>query len=157
MDGHLELMLSNELPSKDFENPPYSGVKLQAKWNSVSDSEIKDQMPKYGYFETKLKVRALRTKWPDDRAPIDSPMMDIAHKAVTLAQTAVPWALIKVPTDRRGRACRIRLVPDGNEWNLNPNNVEGDLTAKKAARITLMDNSKWGEEKSFKNLEFWLG
>ena len=55
-------------------------------------------------------------------------------------------ALIKVPTDRRGRACRIRLVPDGNEWNLNPNDVEGDLTAKKAARITLMDNSKWDEE-----------
>ena len=65
MDGHLELMLSNELPSKDFENPPYSGVKLQAKWNSVTGSEIKDQMPKYGYFETKLKVRALRTNWPD--------------------------------------------------------------------------------------------
>ena len=55
--------------------------------------------------------------------------------------------MIEVPTDRRGRACRIRLVPDGNEWNLNPNNVEGDLTAKKAARITLMDNSKWGEER----------
>ena len=51
-------MLSNELPSKDFENPPYSGVKLQAKWNSVTGSEVKDQMPKYGYFETKLKVRA---------------------------------------------------------------------------------------------------
>ena len=61
-----------------------------------------------------------------------------------------PWrAMIKVPTDRRGRACRICLVPDGNEWNLNPNNVEGDLTAKKAARITLMDNSKWGEERVF--------
>ena len=57
---------------------------------------------------------------------------------------------MKVPTDRRGRACRIRLVPDGNEWNLNPNNVEGDLTAKKAARITLMDNWKWGEERVFK-------
>ena len=52
-------MLSNELPSKDFENPPYSGVKLQAKWNSVTGSEVKDQMPKYGYFETKLKVWAL--------------------------------------------------------------------------------------------------
>ena len=60
IDGHLELMLSNELPSKDFENPPYSGVKLQAKWNSVTGSEIRDQMPKYGYFETKLKVRAPR-------------------------------------------------------------------------------------------------
>ena len=52
-------MLSNELPSKDFENPPYSGVKLQAKWNSVTGSEVKDQMQKYGYFETKLKVWAL--------------------------------------------------------------------------------------------------
>ena len=61
MDGHLELMLSDEIPSKDFENPPYSGVKLQAKWNSVTGSEIKDQMPKYGYYETKLKARALRT------------------------------------------------------------------------------------------------
>ena len=66
-----------------------------------------------------------------------------------------PWrAKIEVPTDRRGRACRIRLVPDGNEWNLNPNNVEGDLTAIKAARITLMDNSKWGEERDFYHLIF---
>ena len=124
-------MLSNELPSKDFENPPYSGVKLQAKWNSVTGSEVKDQMPKYGYFETKLKVRALRT------------IMNLE----SVLDMNIWRDLIKVPTDRRGRACRIRLVPDGNEWNLNPNNVEGDLTAKKAARITLMDNSKWGEER----------
>lgn len=133
-------MLSNELPSKDFENPPYSGVKLQAKWNSVTGSEVKDQMPKYGYFETKLKVWALHKIM--NRCPRTTRLVDVLD--------VNPWrAMIKVPTDRRGRACRIRLVPDGNEWNLNPNNVEGDLTAKKAARITLMDNSKWGEERVF--------
>ena len=68
-------------------------------------------------------------------------------------------AKIKVAADREGRSCKLKLIPE-DEWNLNPNGVIGDTSAKKGAKITIMSNEAWGKDsnKTWKSgVEYWKG
>ena len=47
--GNLDLVLADNGGS-------YSGAKTQAQWSKVASGEFNQNMAKFGYFETKLKV-----------------------------------------------------------------------------------------------------
>ena len=42
-----------------------------------------------------------------------------------------------------------------DEWNLNPNDVTDDLTAKKGAKIVLMSNSIWSNTKFHTAVDYY--
>ena len=63
-------------------------------------------------------------------------------------------ARVQVPTDRKGRACKLRLVAE-NEFDLNPLGVTGDPTAKKGANIIMMSNSLWADNKFSTGVQYW--
>ena len=63
-------------------------------------------------------------------------------------------AKMHVPADRKGRACRIRLVAE-DEFNLNPLGATGDATAKKGANIIMMSNSVWPNNQFSTGVQYW--
>ena len=54
-------------------------------------------------------------------------------------------ARILVDPIRRGRACYFYLIPEA--YNLNPDNSTTDNTARKGARIDILNQSTWSNDK----------
>ena len=63
-------------------------------------------------------------------------------------------AKLHVPADRKGRACRLRLVAE-DEFDLNPLGATGDATAKKGANIIMMSNSVWPNNEFNTGVQYW--